>query len=75
MAGKSIKALPAIFIFLMMKSIKLVTLLFFILGFISCEKEIEVPIENNVQVTVSTYEYNSQGYPVKKNNMIRYEYR
>jgi len=30
---------------------------------------------DKVQVTEATYEYNMQGYPVKKNNMIRYEYK
>jgi hypothetical protein len=29
---------------------------------------------DKVQVTESTYEYNLQGYPIKKNNMVRYEY-
>ncbi len=30
---------------------------------------------DKVQVTESTYEYDLQGYPVKKNNMVRYEYK
>jgi len=30
---------------------------------------------DEVQVTESTYEYNEEGYPVKKDNMITYEYK
>jgi hypothetical protein len=36
---------------------------------------IDVPGVDKVQVTESTYEYNDQGYPVKKNNLVRYEYK
>jgi hypothetical protein len=35
----------------------------------------DAPGVDSVQVTESTYEYNEHGYPVKKDNMIRYEYR
>jgi hypothetical protein len=33
------------------------------------------PGTDSIQVTESTYEYNDRGYPVKKNNLIRYEYK
>jgi hypothetical protein len=35
----------------------------------------DIPGIDNLQVTESAYEYNSDGYPVIKDNMIRYEYR
>jgi len=36
---------------------------------------VEVPGVDKVQVTNSSYEYNEFGYPVLKDNMIRYEYK
>ena len=34
----------------------------------------DVPGVDKVQVTESTYEYNNEGYPIKKDNIIQYEY-
>jgi hypothetical protein len=35
----------------------------------------DAPGVDSIQVTESTYEYNSQDYPVKKDNTVRFEYR
>jgi hypothetical protein len=35
----------------------------------------DIPGVDNLQITESTYEYNEDSYPVKKDNSIRFEYR